>query len=85
MCSGCGSEIPDDNSLAALDKAVEIARHFGSTLILLHVLPLVLTSGEVPPPAAMYEDQEKAARAKQPDIAKQKLAGPAARVACVRR
>lgn len=65
----------DDNSLVALDQAVEIARHFGSSLILLHVLPLVLAPGEVPPPAAMYEDQEKAARAKLADIAKQKLAG----------
>ncbi len=65
----------DENSLAALDQAVEIARHFGSSLILLHVLPLVLSLGEVPPPAALYEDQEKAAQAKLADIAKQKLAG----------
>ena len=30
----------DENSLAALDKAVEIARHLGSSIILVHVLPL---------------------------------------------
>ena len=41
----------DDNSLAAFNQAVEIARHFGGTLILLHVVPLVLSLGEVPPPA----------------------------------
>jgi len=65
----------DENSLAAFDQAVEIARHFGGTLILLHVVPLVLSLGEVPPPAALYEDQEKAARAKLADIAKRKRAG----------
>jgi len=65
----------DENSLAALDRAVEIARHFGSELILIHVLPLVLSLGEVPPPGALYEDQEKAARASLADIEKQKLAG----------
>jgi nucleotide-binding universal stress UspA family protein len=65
----------DENSLAALDGAVEIARHFGSNLILVHVLPLVLSAGEIPPLASMYEDQEKAARAKLDDIAQQKLAG----------
>ena len=32
----------DENSLAALDKAVEIARHLGSTIILVHVLPLIV-------------------------------------------
>jgi nucleotide-binding universal stress UspA family protein len=65
----------DENSLAALDQTVEIARYLGSNLILLHVVPLVLTAGEVPPFAAMYEDQEKAAHAELADIANQKLAG----------
>jgi len=65
----------DENSMVALDKAIELARQFGSSLIVLYVLPLVLSFGEFPPPAAMYEDQEKAARAKLADIAKKKLAG----------
>lgn len=65
----------DENSQAALDEAVEIARHFGSSVVLVHVLPLVLTLGELPPPAALYEDQEKDAQAKLNDIAKQKLSG----------
>ncbi len=65
----------DENSEMALDKAVEIARHFDSGLILVHVLPLVLTLGEVPPPAALYEDRAKAARAKLAEIANKKLAG----------
>jgi nucleotide-binding universal stress UspA family protein len=65
----------DENSLAAFNEAVEIARHFSGTLILLHIVPLVLSLGEVPPPAALYEEQQKAARAKLSDIAKQKRAG----------
>jgi nucleotide-binding universal stress UspA family protein len=65
----------DENSLAALDKAVEIARHLGSSIVLMHVLPLIVALGEVPPPAALYEDQEKDAKAKLADIAKQKLGG----------
>jgi universal stress protein A len=65
----------DENSVVALDKAAEIARHFGSTIILVHVLELVLTSGEIYAPPAMFADQEKAARAKLEDVAKQKLGG----------
>jgi universal stress protein A len=65
----------DENSLAALDKAIEIARHLGSSIILVHVLPLIVALGEVPPPVALYEDQEKDALAKLADIAKQKLGG----------
>lgn len=65
----------DENSLAALDKAVEIARHLGSSIVLVHVLPLIVALGEVPPPVALYEDQEKDAKAKLADIAKQKLDG----------
>jgi nucleotide-binding universal stress UspA family protein len=65
----------DENSQAALDKAVEIARHLGSSIILVHVLPLVVMSGEVPPPLGLYEDQKKDAQAKLADIVKQKLGG----------
>lgn len=65
----------DENSLAALDKAVELARHLRSKIVLIYVLPLILTLGEVPPPAALYEDQKKDAEAKLADIEKQKLAG----------
>jgi universal stress protein A len=63
----------DENSLAALEKAIEIARHLGSKIILIYILPLILALGEVPPPVALYEDQKKDAEAKLADIAKQKL------------
>jgi universal stress protein A len=65
----------DKNSLTALDDAVEIARHFGAGLILLHVVPVVVAAGEVPPPLSMYEKLETDARAKLADLAKQKLVG----------
>ena len=65
----------DDNSLVALDEAVKLANHFLSKVLLLHVLPLVITIGEIPLPRVMYEDQTKAARAKLEDVAKAKLTG----------
>jgi len=65
----------DKNSLTALERAIELANHFKSSLTLVHVLPLVVALGEIPPPRALYEDQEKAARAKLEDIAKQRLGG----------
>ena len=65
----------DENSLGALDKAIEIAEHLGSKIILIYILPLILALGEVPPPLALYDDQKRDAEAKLSDIAKQKLAG----------
>jgi universal stress protein A len=65
----------DDNSVNALDRAIELAAHFNSTLILVHVLPLVVSLGEIPPSRALYQNQEKAARAKLEDIVKAKLGG----------
>ena len=65
----------DDNSLLALDNAIEIARHFGAAVSLVHVIPLVVQFGEVPIPVELYEEQEKAARAKLGEIVRQKLNG----------
>ena len=65
----------DDNSLMALDRAAEIAYHMNSKLALLHVIPIVVQPGEVPPPPSLYEDQHKAAEAKLASIAREKLAG----------
>jgi universal stress protein A len=64
----------DENSLAALEKAIEIAKHFGSKIMLVYILPLIIALGEVPPPVALYEDQKRDAEARLADIAKQKLA-----------
>jgi universal stress protein A len=65
----------DDNSLRVLDKAIESARHFGAAVVLVHAVPLVVQFGDVPIPVDLYEQQEKAARARLGEIAGQKLGG----------
>jgi nucleotide-binding universal stress UspA family protein len=65
----------DDNSLVALERAAEIARHMNSKLVVLHVLPIHVAPGEVPPPLSLFEDQRLAAQAKLADVAREKLAG----------
>jgi hypothetical protein len=65
----------EDNSMRALDKAIEIALHFGAAVILVHALPLVVQFGELPIPVELYEEQEKAARIKLGEVARQKLDG----------
>jgi universal stress protein A len=64
----------DDNSLNALERAAEISRHMNSKLAVLHVISIVVATGELPPALSLYEDQQKAAHAKLAEIAKQKLA-----------
>jgi len=64
----------DDNSLRGLDKAVEIAHHFGAVVVLVHVVALVAQLGETGNiPAYRYKEEQKAARAKLAEIARQKL------------
>jgi universal stress protein A len=65
----------DENSLRALDNAVEIARHFGAAVILVHAIPLVAQFGTFPLPIDVYAAQEKAANVKLSAIAGQKLGG----------
>src|SRR5215471_14137484 len=64
----------DENSLVALERAAELSRHMNSMLVLLHVLPISIIPGAVPPPLSLYEDQCKAAEAKLESIARKKLA-----------
>lgn len=66
-----------ENSVEALDKATEIARHFGGALILVHAIPLVAQFGNFPMPVDVYTEQEKAAKTKLAEIAGQKLGGVA--------
>lgn len=65
----------DDNSIIALDSAIELARHFNSTLVLVHVVPVVLSIGGDLPPYPIYEREEKTSRVKVEDIANKKLGG----------
>jgi nucleotide-binding universal stress UspA family protein len=62
-----------ENSLVALEMAVELARHFGAKLILVHAVPLVAQFGDFPMPSSVYAEQEKAARARLAEIAGQQL------------
>src|ERR1700739_4777131 len=63
----------DENSLNALEKATEIARHFPAAIFLAHPVPLVAQVGEVPLPVDIFQDQQKAALARLNEIAGQKL------------
>jgi nucleotide-binding universal stress UspA family protein len=64
----------DDNSLNALDRAIEIARHFQSAVVLIHVIPMVLEFAEPSVAADYYQAQEKPIREKLDEVAQQKLA-----------
>jgi nucleotide-binding universal stress UspA family protein len=65
----------DENSSNALERAIEIARHFKAAVILVHAVPLVAQFGDVPLPIDLYRDQQKAALAKLNEIASRKLGG----------
>jgi universal stress protein family protein len=65
----------DDNSLDALERAAEITLHMNSKLAVLHVIVIVVATGDLPPARSLYEYQRKAADAKLADIGKEKLAG----------
>jgi nucleotide-binding universal stress UspA family protein len=65
----------DENSSNALERAIEIARHFKAAIILVHAVPLVVQFGEVPMPIDLYQDQQKAALARLNEVAGRKLSG----------
>lgn len=65
----------DENSSNALERAIEIARHFKASIFLIHAVPLVAQFGEVALPIDLYLDEQKAALAKLNEIAGQKLNG----------
>ena len=67
----------DDNSLRALDKAIEIVRHFQAKITVIHVVRMVLEFPDTPNAYARYQEQERAARARLNEIAAQKLSGVA--------
>jgi universal stress protein A len=65
----------DENSSNALERAIEIARHFNAAVFLIHAVPLVAQFGEVSLPVDLYQDQQRAALAKLNEIAGRKLSG----------
>jgi nucleotide-binding universal stress UspA family protein len=65
----------DDNSLAALDVAAQIARDNDGMLLLLHVVPMIVPATGMPVYVDIYKGQEEAAREKLKEIAAKKLRG----------
>lgn len=64
----------DDNSIAALDAATEMARQSDATVEVLHVVPIIMPSG-TPIYVDVYTEQENDSRAKLAELAKTHLAG----------
>ncbi|MBV8135473.1 MAG: universal stress protein [Deltaproteobacteria bacterium] len=65
----------DDNSLAALEVAAQIARDNDGMLLLLHVVPMIVPATGMPIYVDIYKGQEEAAREKLNEIAAERLRG----------
>jgi nucleotide-binding universal stress UspA family protein len=65
----------DENSMAALEAAAEIAHSNDGTVFVLHVVPMVIPPTGMPVYVDLYKGQEEAARTKLLEIAKKYLAG----------
>ncbi len=64
----------DDNSLLALTRAAQIARHFEASIKLVHVIPFAYSLGEALPPWGL-QSEEKAAKAKLASMTDHALSG----------
>jgi CBS domain-containing protein len=65
----------DDNSLAALEVAGQIARDNDGMVLLLHVVPMIVAPTGGPIYVDIYKGQEEAAREKLKEIATKRLRG----------
>jgi len=65
----------DDNSLAAVDVAAQIARDNDGTILLLHVVPMIIEPTGMPIYVDMYKGQEEIAREKLREFAGRRLQG----------
>jgi nucleotide-binding universal stress UspA family protein len=65
----------DDNSLAALDVAAQIARDHDGTVLLFHVVPMIVAPIDTPVYVDIYKGQEEAACGKLKEIATTRLRG----------
>jgi nucleotide-binding universal stress UspA family protein/predicted transcriptional regulator len=65
----------DDNSMKALDTAVDLARENNGTVFVLHVVPLIIPPTGMPVYVDLYKDQEETARTRLLEIAHRRLAG----------
>ena len=60
----------DDNSIAALDTAAEMARQSSAVLVVLHVVPMIIQPGETPIYVDVYAAEEQISRDKLIALAK---------------
>ena len=65
----------DDNSLAALGVAAQIARENDGTVLLFHVVPMIIAPAAMPVYVDIYTSQEAAAKEKLRLIAAKQLQG----------
>jgi universal stress protein A len=65
----------DDNSLAAVDAATEMARQSDATIEVLHVVPIIMQPSGMPICGDVYTEHENDSRARLAELAKTHLAG----------
>jgi len=65
----------DENSIAALDTAAEMARQFDATVEVLHVVPIIVQAGGTPIYVDAYSAEEEDSKAKLMELARTHLAG----------
>lgn len=65
----------DENSIAALDAAADMARQSGAAIEVLHVVPMIIQPGESPVYVDVYAAEEKSSRDKLMALAEEHLAG----------
>lgn len=65
----------DDDSIAALDAAVELAKAKSATIFLLHVVPRVIQPMGMPADLSAYDELEKIARERLARIERDHLEG----------
>src|SRR5271167_1864748 len=65
----------DENSLAALAAAADLARRSDGTVFVLHVVPMIVAPTGMPVYVDLYKSQEETAWARLKDFARKDLAG----------
>jgi nucleotide-binding universal stress UspA family protein len=65
----------DENSMAALDTAVDLARQNDGTVLVLHVVPMIIAPTGMPVYVDLYKGQDEVARTKLKEIAHKRLGG----------
>ena|SRR5579871_6739158 len=63
----------DDNSLAALEVAIQLARHADGVIHVLHVVPMIIPPTGTPIYVDLYKEQEQVARDKLKELSHKRL------------